>query len=165
MRFSLSRAGIRLEVEAGVYALLAGAAVALLIVMLAALWLRRRRPAGAAGPSCGRCGYGVTGLPSAVCPECGSDLRDVGVVASGAADAGGAAACAAWTLAAPLVALLGGVLVAEYALPRSPDPTGALPYVHPVWFWPAVVVVTGGVWWAGARGIRRRGRTGGAGLR
>ena len=29
---------------------------------------------------CGRCGYDVRGLPSAMCPECGGDLREVGVV-------------------------------------------------------------------------------------
>src|SRR5262245_46761666 len=30
-------------------------------------------------PSCGYCGYPVRGLPSFVCPECGSDLREVGI--------------------------------------------------------------------------------------
>jgi hypothetical protein len=39
-----------------------------------------RDGAAAREPSCGRCGYIVTGLPSHVCPECGSDLRTVGVV-------------------------------------------------------------------------------------
>jgi len=32
-----------------------------------------------AAPRCGHCGYDVRGLPSPVCPECGSDLRIVGV--------------------------------------------------------------------------------------
>ena len=32
-----------------------------------------------AEPRCGRCGYIVIGLPGHVCPECGSDLRVVGV--------------------------------------------------------------------------------------
>jgi hypothetical protein len=30
-------------------------------------------------PSCRACGYAVKGLPSFTCPECGSDLRDVGI--------------------------------------------------------------------------------------
>ena len=29
---------------------------------------------------CGRCGYNVTGLDSLTCPECGGDLRHVGIV-------------------------------------------------------------------------------------
>ena len=31
------------------------------------------------GPACGRCGYLVKGLPGWLCPECGSDLREVGI--------------------------------------------------------------------------------------
>jgi class 3 adenylate cyclase len=54
--------------------------VTVLIVMLAAAaivwWLRGRR---AAGPTCGHCGYAVAGLPTFTCPECGSDLREVGI--------------------------------------------------------------------------------------
>jgi class 3 adenylate cyclase len=29
---------------------------------------------------CGRCGYSVTGLTTFSCPECGADLRDVGII-------------------------------------------------------------------------------------
>ena len=36
-------------------------------------------------PSCRACGYAVKGLPSFICPECGSDLRDVGIDTPGAA--------------------------------------------------------------------------------
>src|SRR5436190_23873548 len=32
-----------------------------------------------ADPKCGQCGYVVRGIPSFTCPECGSDLRDVGI--------------------------------------------------------------------------------------
>jgi hypothetical protein len=35
-------------------------------------------------PSCRACGYAVRGLPSFTCPECGSDLRDVGIDTPGA---------------------------------------------------------------------------------
>jgi hypothetical protein len=34
-------------------------------------------------PSCGECGYCVRDLPTFVCPECGSDLRVVGIVNAG----------------------------------------------------------------------------------
>ncbi|MEO6437283.1 MAG: hypothetical protein ABIP55_16190, partial [Tepidisphaeraceae bacterium] len=36
-----------------------------------------------AEPHCGRCGYPVRGLPTLACPECGGDLRNVGIVAPG----------------------------------------------------------------------------------
>jgi hypothetical protein len=36
-----------------------------------------------AEPSCGRCGYCVRGLESMICPECGSDLRKVGILTPG----------------------------------------------------------------------------------
>ena len=38
-----------------------------------------REISGAREPRCGRCGYIVIGLPSRICPECGSDLRTVGL--------------------------------------------------------------------------------------
>jgi class 3 adenylate cyclase len=41
--------------------------------------LRRRNQVGTADRACGRCGYDVRGLPSFFCPECGSDLREVGI--------------------------------------------------------------------------------------
>jgi len=31
-------------------------------------------------PLCGNCGYNVRGLTTFICPECGQDLRDVGIV-------------------------------------------------------------------------------------
>lgn len=42
-----------------------------------------RRVDSSHGPSCARCGYAVRGLPSFTCPECGSDLREVGIHAPG----------------------------------------------------------------------------------
>jgi hypothetical protein len=59
----------------------------LLIILLAiaaavaswALFISRggRRPSGAV---CGACGYSVVGLTSMTCPECGGDLRQVGIL-------------------------------------------------------------------------------------
>jgi class 3 adenylate cyclase len=46
----------------------------------------RRRVTGRGGggdlPTCGHCGYAVMGLETFICPECGSDLREVGIVRS-----------------------------------------------------------------------------------
>lgn len=46
--------------------------------------MRRNTPAH---PSCGRCGYAVAGLTTLRCPECGSDLREVGIRTPAAARA------------------------------------------------------------------------------
>lgn len=37
-----------------------------------------------AEPRCRRCGYIVRGLPGHICPECGSDLRRIGIIRRGA---------------------------------------------------------------------------------
>ncbi len=34
-------------------------------------------------PECGHCGYDVRGLPTFICPECGRDLREVGILTPG----------------------------------------------------------------------------------
>jgi len=47
-------------------------------------WLLWRRSKGTGdaddGAVCGKCGYSARGLPGLDCPECGSDLREVGIV-------------------------------------------------------------------------------------
>lgn len=59
-----------------------------------------------AGPACGRCGYCVRGIPGIVCPECGSDLREVGIVtANSRASMSTWGRAILWTLALPLPAL------------------------------------------------------------
>ncbi len=64
----------------GLFSLLALVAVGVMRI----LTLRMRgtpahgKPAGE--PGCGRCGYPARGLPTFTCPECGSDLREVGIV-------------------------------------------------------------------------------------
>lgn len=40
-------------------------------------WLSRYSATG--DPTCGRCGYIVRGVSQLTCPECGSDLREVGI--------------------------------------------------------------------------------------
>lgn len=51
-----------------------------LILFVLGYWAHRH-PSKAASqePMCGQCGYIVVGLPSSICPECGQDLREVGI--------------------------------------------------------------------------------------
>jgi class 3 adenylate cyclase/predicted RNA-binding Zn-ribbon protein involved in translation (DUF1610 family) len=53
-----------------------------ILAVAVGVWLVRRWRSEhrAADPTCGHCGYIVTGLTTFVCPECGSDLREVGIV-------------------------------------------------------------------------------------
>ena len=59
-----------------------GAAVGV-AVWLAVLLVRGRKGTGPTGPVCAACGYSVVGLATTTCPECGGDLRGVGIVAPG----------------------------------------------------------------------------------
>jgi len=86
------------------------------------LWYVKRRRAKAPGV-CGKCNYNVTGLTTFTCPECGSDLREVGIVKAPAP--GGKASresivlglqLTAWTL---LYAVLYGMLGA-HSYPAKP---------------------------------------------
>ena len=63
-------------------------------------------------PLCAKCGYCVRGLEGTICPECGGDLRVVGVLMPGAAvPMSRGKRLLIWTLAAPLPAfLLFGIL-------------------------------------------------------
>lgn len=54
--------------------------VLFMLVMPVLAFLRRRRRPLVERPSCGSCKYPVEGLPTFICPECGSDLRHVGIV-------------------------------------------------------------------------------------
>ncbi len=48
------------------------------------LWYRVFKQRSGSGLStCGHCGYAVRGLESMTCPECGEDLREVGIVTPG----------------------------------------------------------------------------------
>lgn len=50
--------------------------------VLVIVWLHRRAKAVSdrSGATCGQCGYIVRGLDSFECPECGADLREVGML-------------------------------------------------------------------------------------
>lgn len=66
----------------------ASPALLLLLLLLAAAGVvawrvsarRAREDAVRTGPVCGACGYSVVGLASTTCPECGGDLRAVGIL-------------------------------------------------------------------------------------
>jgi len=69
---------------AKIFLLLAMAVITLAILLgllIVAVRFLRRDPGRKLGsePTCGGCGYVVTGLTTFVCPECGSDLRQVGI--------------------------------------------------------------------------------------
>jgi hypothetical protein len=62
---------------------------------------------GGTDPLCGQCGYCVRGLETMICPECGGDLREVGIITPGSArPMSRGKRLLLWTLAAPLPALL-----------------------------------------------------------
>jgi hypothetical protein len=50
------------------------------IVLILALLRPRLPTAMSDGPVCGNCNYTVRGTPTFICPECGSDLREVGIL-------------------------------------------------------------------------------------
>jgi hypothetical protein len=45
--------------------------------------VRRPAAADAEHPTCGRCDYIVRGIEGFICPECGGDLREVGIIPPG----------------------------------------------------------------------------------
>ena len=51
------------------------------VAALLMLWLRLLWPIKPGAARCGRCGYPATGLERMQCPECGSDFREVGMLA------------------------------------------------------------------------------------
>ncbi|MHC4444840.1 MAG: hypothetical protein ACYTA5_19760 [Planctomycetota bacterium] len=70
-------------------------------------------------PACGRCGYIVKGLPSFTCPECGSDLREVGIVGPGMRRAmGGKVYIALWSILLPITAVIISMVVLGIAAPH-----------------------------------------------
>ena len=99
--------------------------ILLLMIMLVAFAVAMafRRSAAGGGrrvtvPSCGACGYCVIGLEGMICPECGKDLREVGILTPGTAkpmSRGGR--LLVWTLIAPLPALLIAQALANIVTP------------------------------------------------
>jgi hypothetical protein len=93
--------------------------LAIVAAVIAALLVsRRRRSRAVTQPICGKCGYPVQGLPTFTCPECGSDLRQVGIVTSWQArPVGPLARGLLWTLALPVPAYVVTAVLAMTVLP------------------------------------------------
>ena len=70
----------------------------------------------AAHPMCGQCGYNVTGLTTFVCPECGSDLRVVGIITR-TRSLRPLMLALLWTAALPWAAAIISWLLVGYVLP------------------------------------------------
>jgi hypothetical protein len=84
--------------------------VGLVIGIGAFMLISRKNRSRASEPACGKCGYAVRGLPTFTCPECGADLREVGIVTSGqrtmSPKARGVLLVLLWTLVLPVPAMI-----------------------------------------------------------
>jgi hypothetical protein len=91
-------------------------------------FVRQRRAAAQGGdPVCGQCGYNVRGLPTFTCPECGSDLRTVGIVTPGQRrPLGRLARAVIWTLILPVPALLISFVLLVTVIPMTSDRSDTL---------------------------------------
>lgn len=72
-----------------------------LCTWLGVMWRRRfpsEKGGGTGEPVCGACRYPVRGLSTFTCPECGADLRDVGIIKTGASNGGLRWTITAWTI-------------------------------------------------------------------
>ncbi|MDP9173740.1 MAG: hypothetical protein M3O30_07725 [Planctomycetota bacterium] len=79
-----------------------------------------RKPRALAEPTCGQCGYCVRGIAGLICPECGADLREVGIVPPGGRAPNPANRLAIlWTIALPLPAMLITWILLMTVLPYS----------------------------------------------
>ncbi len=82
----------------------------------------RKRGPRVSQPSCGQCGYAVFGLPTFTCPECGADLREVGIVTPGQSGMSprmrGLLLVLIWTLALPVAAFVATIVIVN-AIPQT----------------------------------------------
>src|SRR5918993_4809070 len=94
--------------------------VFVIVVFLFARVLWRRK--AVTQPACGNCGYFVRGITSFTCPECGKDLREVGIVTPTTHAAGWSTdpllRAALWTLLLPVPATI--LSVVAYGSPLTP---------------------------------------------
>lgn len=83
-----------------------------LTVSIIVIVLARRRGPRVTQASCGHCRYPVEGLTTMTCPECGSDLREVGIITPARGTLPGPFVWVVlWTLLLPFPALFIGRLV------------------------------------------------------
>lgn len=82
-------------------------AAVLLLIVVAVVVLRYLLTPRITAPLCGRCRYDVTGLPSDVCPECGANLHEVGILKPGSVKPmGRVMRLALWTISVAAVAVI-----------------------------------------------------------
>jgi hypothetical protein len=85
-----------------------GLAVVFIVGFLVARVLRRRK--AVTQPACGNCGYFVRGIATFICPECGQDLREAGIVTPSTHAKGWSTdpllRAALWTLLLPIPATI-----------------------------------------------------------
>jgi len=104
--------------------------VAVLLLMAAApmLVVLRVQPARdmSNGGACGKCGYNVRGIESLACPECGADLREVGITGTVRPRTGlFVGASAVWLFAMSVLALAAGLVLAGMRELPSGNPSRA----------------------------------------
>ena len=97
-----------------------GLVVVFIVGFLVARVLWRRK--AVTQPACGNCGYFVRGIATFICPECGQDLREAGIVTPATHAKGWSAdpvlRAALWTLLLPIPATI--LTVAAYESPLTP---------------------------------------------
>src|SRR5688500_17834237 len=108
--------------------------------VFAIVFAARSRKAGPTDPICGKCSYQVRGLTRFTCPECGSDVREVGIISAAAP----ARARHGLGLGWKLFAFIGpwgvfGIMLAR--LRHSEE------IVQPVWAIGLLIGIVGIVWW------------------
>jgi class 3 adenylate cyclase len=111
------------------YSLIIAAAGGVILLVLLLLLIRgyRRRARAEARSVCGRCGYMVAGLPTFACPECGSDLREVGIVRKGHTATGGSHGSRPSMRDTVRFALILGAWTIVYAILYATIGTGSYP--------------------------------------
>jgi hypothetical protein len=99
-----------------VFALMFAAAVVLWVVSLRK---SARNQAELNEPLCARCRYCVRGLEGTTCPECGGDLREIGIIQPGAPiPFSPRRRLLIWTLAAALPGMVFGIVLADQLGPK-----------------------------------------------
>lgn len=89
-----------------------------IVTAVALVLFRGGRKSRVEQAACGRCGYFVRGIESLTCPECGADLREVGIVTPHAQRGMGVAGwLVLWTVGLPLPAAIVTGIVYEVLLP------------------------------------------------
>jgi hypothetical protein len=95
------------------------------VLLLASMLRGRGTVQGLAdGGACGRCQYNVRGLTTFLCPECGADLREVGILPP----AQSGVTLSKWVVVILVVTLMGlSLMLLMFAWASAPAPMPAPP--------------------------------------